>query len=190
MPEPSIAIQRAAAGFIRDRRRLGAFVNGLLRDPHAAEDLLQEVWVRLAAEVERGTLLENQAAWCRGVARNLIRRHWERQQSAKVVADSSVLEAFLERVEQAFAEADEDADDKWQRRQQALDDCVAALPEKSRRMLSTPDAFAALRGAEIGRGGRADHRPVLRCGDEVALPPAAGAHRLRGAQTFPNNLIS
>jgi RNA polymerase sigma-70 factor, ECF subfamily len=131
----SDAIQRAAAEFIRDRHRLGAFVNGLLRDPHAAEDLLQEVWVRLAAEVERGTALENQAAWCRAVARNLIRRHWERQQSAKVVADSLVLEAFLERVEQAFAEL-EDAQDERAARQQALEDCVAALPEKSRRMLS------------------------------------------------------
>lgn len=44
--------------------------------------------MRLAAEVEAGTRLENQAAWCRGVARNLIRRHWERQKSAKVVADN------------------------------------------------------------------------------------------------------
>jgi RNA polymerase sigma-70 factor (ECF subfamily) len=131
----SEAIQRAAAEFIRDRHRLGAFVNGLLRDWHAAEDVLQEVWVRLAAELEKGTRLENQAAWCRGVARNLIRRHWDRRRSAKVVADSAVLEAFLERVEQSFAETD-GATDEWAARQQALDECVAALPERTRRMLS------------------------------------------------------
>jgi RNA polymerase sigma-70 factor len=135
MSDSSQAIQQAAAGFIRDRHRLGAFVGGLLRDAHAAEDVIQEVWVRLAAEVEKGTAIGNQPAWCRGVARNLILKHWRRQQTAKVVADSAVMEAFLEKVEQAFAESD-DAAEEWERRQQALNDCVAALPEKSRRMLS------------------------------------------------------
>jgi RNA polymerase sigma-70 factor (ECF subfamily) len=52
-----------------------------------------------------------------------------------VVADSAVLEVFLARVDEAFAETDEFGD-LWERRQQALDDCVAALPEKSRRLLS------------------------------------------------------
>jgi RNA polymerase sigma-70 factor (ECF subfamily) len=130
----SEAIQRAAAEFIHDRHWLGAFVNGLLRDAHVAEDVLQEVWVRLAAEVEKGTRLDNQTAWCRGVARNLVRRHWEQQQSAKVVADSAALETFLDRMELAFAEVDDDPTD-WAARQQALDECVAALPERSQRML-------------------------------------------------------
>lgn len=106
MSTESHAIQQAAAEFIRDRHLLGAFVNGLLRDVHAAEDVLQEVWVLLSAEQEKGTGIENQAAWCRGVARNLIRRHWEQQQSAKVVADSAMLEAFMVRVEQCFDWAD------------------------------------------------------------------------------------
>jgi RNA polymerase sigma-70 factor, ECF subfamily len=136
MSRESETIQRAAAEFIHDRHRLGAFVGGLLRDAHAAEDVIQEVWVRLAAEVEKGTVIENQPAWCRGVARNLILKHWRTQQTAKVVADSEVMEAFLAQVETAFSEADQDAEDEWHRRQQALDDCVAALPEKSRRMLS------------------------------------------------------
>jgi RNA polymerase sigma-70 factor, ECF subfamily len=136
MSRESEIIQRAAAEFIHDRHRLGAFAGGLLRDAHAAEDLIQEVWVRLAAEIEKGTAIENQPAWCRGVARNLILKHWRKQQTTKVVADSEVMEAFLTQVETAFSEVDQDADDEWQRRQQALDDCVATLPEKSRRMLS------------------------------------------------------
>lgn len=131
----SEAIQHAASAFIRDRHRLAAFVNGLLRDAHTAEDVLQEVWVQLAAEVAKGTLLENQPAWCRGVARNLVRRQWERQQTSKVVTDSAALEIFLERVELAFAEEDEVSDD-WLRKQQALNACVAALPERSRQMLA------------------------------------------------------
>jgi RNA polymerase sigma-70 factor (ECF subfamily) len=128
------AIQRAAAEFIRDRHRLGAFVNGLLRDAHAAEDVLQEVWIRLSAELGNGTVLESQAAWCRGVARNLIRKHWEKQRTAKVLADSAVMEAFADRVEQAFSE--DDLTETWAIRQQALDACVAKLPARSTRMLS------------------------------------------------------
>ena len=136
MSHESDTIQRAAAEFIHDRHRLSAFVGGLLRDAHAAEDVIQEVWVRLASEVEKGTRIENQPAWCRGVARNLILKHWRSQKTAKVVADSEVMEAFMARVDQAFSEPDHEDEKEWQRRQQALDDCVAALPEKSRRMLS------------------------------------------------------
>lgn len=135
MSPESEALQLAAAAFIRDRHRLGAFVGGLLRDAHAAEDVIQEVWLRLAAEVEKGTVLDNQPAWCRGVAKNLVLKHWRKQRNAKVVADSAVLEVFLARIDEAFAETDESTD-LWERRQQALDECVAALPEKSRRLLS------------------------------------------------------
>lgn len=52
----SEVIQRAAAEFLHDRHLLGAFVGGLVRDAHAPEDVNQEVWLRLAAEVERGTV--------------------------------------------------------------------------------------------------------------------------------------
>ena len=135
MSRESEIIQRAAAEFIHDRHRLGAFVGGMLRDAYAADDVIQEVWVRLAAEVEKGTVIESQPAWCRGVAKNLILKHWRRQRDAKVFADSEVLEVFLARVDQAFAETD-DSGYLWERRQQALDDCVATLPEKSRRLLS------------------------------------------------------
>jgi RNA polymerase sigma-70 factor, ECF subfamily len=51
------------------------------------------------------------------------------------VANSAALETFLDRMDLAFAEVDDDADD-WAKRQQALDECVAALPERSRQMLT------------------------------------------------------
>lgn len=128
-------IQQAAAEFIRDRCLLGAFVRGLLRDVHTSEDVLQEVWLLLAAELEKGTHIENQPAWCRGVARNLIRRHWEKIQTAKVVADSELLETFMDRVEECFIWA-ETQENFAAERLAALDECVAALPERSRRLLS------------------------------------------------------
>ena len=128
------AIQHAATEFIADRRPLEAFIYGLLRDAQTAEDVLQEVWVRLAGEVQKGTRIENQAGWCRGVARYLVLRHWEKQRTAHVLADSALLELLLVRAEQAFAEGDS-AVDAWAERQKALDECVGALPERSFRLL-------------------------------------------------------
>jgi DNA-directed RNA polymerase specialized sigma24 family protein len=146
MSAESHAIQQAAAEFIRDRHLLGAFVTGLLRDVHAVEDVLQEVWVRLAAEMEKGVSIQNQAAWCRGVARNLIRRHWEKQQMAKVVADSEALDAFMDRVEQCFAWADTQ-EHFATARLAALDECVGSLPERSRRSRPSPHGSEGERGS-------------------------------------------
>ena len=128
-------IQHAATEFFRDRRPLEAFVYGLLRDAQIAEDVLQEIWIRLANEIQKGVRIENQAAWCRGVARNLVLRHWEKQRTAKVVADSALLEVLLDRAEQAFTDWDSSSD-TWSLRQKALDECVAALPERSFRLLN------------------------------------------------------
>ncbi len=135
MSAESQTIHKAAAEFIRDRHLLGAFVNGLLRDVHAAEDILQEVWALLALEVEKGTDILNQAAWCRGVARNLIRRHWEKNQQTAILADGRGLENFLNCVEQSFARADMQ-EHFAAARLAALEKCVTLLPDRSRKLLS------------------------------------------------------
>jgi len=164
MSAESNAIQQAAAEFIRDRHLLGAFVGGLLRDVHAAEDVLQEVWLRLSGEVEKGTRIENQPAWCRGVARNLIRQHWEKQQTAKVVAGGEALAAFMERVEQCFAETD-NTEHFATARLAALDECVAALTERSRRLLSlkyTQRASMDYIAEEVGQSFEAVKKALIR----------------------------
>lgn len=119
--------------FLEGRHSLLGFIHGLVRDPHVAEDIFQEVWLRLVAETERRTAIENQGRWCRGVARNLILHHWRTQRNAKVEVNSPLLE-FLERVEQAFDEAPAVAD-RLVERQHALNKCLTHLPENSRRML-------------------------------------------------------
>ena len=118
--------------FLAGRQQLMAFIYGLVRDPIVAEDIFQETWLKLATAMQQGPAIENQAKWCRAVAKNLVLQHWRQQRNSKVVADSSLLE-FLDFVELAFEEAPSmGAND----RQQALNDCVASLPEKSKRLLA------------------------------------------------------
>jgi RNA polymerase sigma-70 factor (ECF subfamily) len=164
MSVESHAIHKAAAEFIRDRHLLGAFVNGLLRDAHAAEDILQEVWALLSLEVDKGAEILNQAAWCRGVARNLIRRHWEKKQQTTILADSDVLENFLSRVEQSFARADTQ-EHFASARLAALDQCVASLPERSRQLLSLKYSQRATLGqiaCETGQSFEAVKKALIR----------------------------
>jgi RNA polymerase sigma-70 factor (ECF subfamily) len=125
--------QRITAQFLADRHRLMAFIHGLLRDAQTAEDVFQEVWLKLSAELEKGTEIQNPPAWCRTVARNLVLMHWRSQKNSKVVVDSSLIE-FLDFVEQAFAE-NECVDDTGPERRGALAECMRALPEKSRQLL-------------------------------------------------------
>ena len=68
------------------------------------------------------------------MARNLILMHWRTKQNSKVRVDSTLVE-FLDCVEQAFGE-DDAANGSDQDRRQALGECLRALPDKSRQMLS------------------------------------------------------
>ncbi len=107
------------------------FITGLLRDSDVAEDIFQEVWVRLASAVEKGIVIEDQARWCRGTARNLVLHHWRDQRNEKVIANSSL----LEKIELAFEE-DDRASSNWAERAEALRHCVQSLPRKSKEMLT------------------------------------------------------
>lgn len=126
--------QQITAQFLADRHRLMAFIHGLLRDPQTSEDVFQEVWLKLSAELEKGVAIQNPPAWCRTVARNLILMHWRSQKGAKVIVDSTLIE-FLDGVEQAFAE-NEAVNETGPERRRALGDCLRALPEKSRHLIA------------------------------------------------------
>lgn len=109
-----------------------SYIHGLIRDPQAAEDIYQEVWLRLANQLENGSI-QHQERWCRQVARNLIIQLWRKQQTSKLVVDSTLLE-FLEFVDQSYEET-QSFDSQWAQRQRALNDCVASLPDKSKQLL-------------------------------------------------------
>jgi RNA polymerase sigma-70 factor (ECF subfamily) len=129
MSEP---IKQLTTEFLAHRHQLMSFIYGLVRDHQVAEDLFQEVWLKLAAAFEKGVAIENQAKWCRKTAKNLILQYWRDQRNAKVVADSALLE-FMDFAELAF---EENPPEKASERRGALQECVRALPEKSRQLLA------------------------------------------------------
>lgn len=120
-------LKSLSSRFVAERHALLGFIYGMVRDLAAAEDILQEVWLRLAEATERAEPIDDAARWCRGVARNLILHHWRDRRAAKVVADTELLDL----VEQALIEHH----DFWADRRQALMECIDRLPERSKQLL-------------------------------------------------------
>src|SRR4029453_16567377 len=117
-------LKELAARYMGQRHSLTAFIEGLVRDPAAAEDIFQEVWIRLAEAAEKGEEILDLPRWCRGVARNLILHHWRDKRGDREVADSRIIEF----VETAFAEQEGAAED-WLDRRKALGRCIDRLPD-------------------------------------------------------------
>jgi len=120
-------IKALSTRFMAERHALMGFIYSMVRDLAGAEDILQEVWIRLAEAAERGEPIADAAKWWRGVAKNLILHYWREKRTAKVIADSELLDL----VEQALNEQPAAADE----RRQALMECIDHLPEKSKQLL-------------------------------------------------------
>ena len=124
-------LEHLGAQFLTQRHVLMAFISGLIRDPDAAEDILQEVWLRLSETSRNGVTIDDLARWCRGTARNLVLHYWRQKRSGCVIPDSSMLDL----VERAFDEQ-AGAQGVWMTRKNALLECLRVLPEKSRRLMA------------------------------------------------------
>lgn len=122
--------QHVSLEFLAGRHVLMTFIAGLVRDPNVAEDIFQEVWIRLTGAISRGTEVREVAKWCRGVAKNLILHHWRQERAMKGIIDGEIIEL----VGMACAEQDA-ASEEWRLRGLALEECLRKLPEKSRELL-------------------------------------------------------
>src|SRR5437660_7202417 len=122
-----------SAEFVARRHELFSFIYALVRNVQDSEDILQEVWLRFSAAIERGVQIEKPAQWSRGTAKNLVLHYWRRKGNATVLADSELLNL----VELAFSEHDDDDErELWQVRREALTECVQNLPEDSQRLIA------------------------------------------------------
>jgi RNA polymerase sigma-70 factor (ECF subfamily) len=122
--------QQLMAEFVATRHALFAFIYGFTRNPHDAEDLFQEVWLRFSRALAEGTEIQEQAKWCRATARNLLLHYWRDRRHDAVPVDPELLEL----VDQAFAEQSA-SQESWRLRQEALSRCVEELPDRARELL-------------------------------------------------------
>jgi RNA polymerase sigma-70 factor (ECF subfamily) len=124
-------LEQLGAQFLAQRHPLMAYISGLIRDPNAAEDILQEVWLRLSEASRNKVAIHDLPGWCRGTARNLVLHHWREKRTGKVIPDSSILDL----VERAFDEQS-GAQKVWSARKSALMECMHTLPQKTRQLLA------------------------------------------------------
>ncbi len=89
----------------------------------ALDDIAQET---LLAAVRHWPAGESPLPWLFTTARNCLRLHWRKRSAVREIADVERLHAMW--VEQA-------GDDAGEAQRQALRECVAGLPERSRRLL-------------------------------------------------------
>jgi RNA polymerase sigma-70 factor (ECF subfamily) len=123
-------LQEVSKEFLANRDALASFITALAHDPHLAEDVFQEVWIRLTDSVERGVEIQDVVRWSRGVARNILLEHWRKKRTAKVIMDSNLADL----VEKAFDE-DTVAEEIWAARGRALEECLGKMPSHSRDIL-------------------------------------------------------
>jgi RNA polymerase sigma-70 factor (ECF subfamily) len=119
-----------SARFMAERHALLAFIYALVQRADVAEDIFQEVWLRLADATRRDIVIDDPPRWFRGVARNLILHHWRAEKRVRVIVDSQLLDL----VEQAFSEQDPFAE-AMELRRSSLMACVSALPANAKEVL-------------------------------------------------------
>lgn len=114
--------------YVRRRRSLVALLTRIVRNPHTAEDLAQEAFLRVGRAAEAGSIV-NLDAFLHRTARNLGLDH-ERQRLRRARFEGEA-PASLADVPEALPPPEERLIER--ERQAALRRTVAALPERARR---------------------------------------------------------
>lgn len=78
MSSTSAQAQALSAAFTQLRRGMLAMIRQKVRDPHLAEDLLQEVFVKAARSLQAGQAWVHLPAWLHQVMRNTVADHFRR----------------------------------------------------------------------------------------------------------------
>ena len=122
----------AIAALVRSsHRQLRAFVASLLLDPNDVDDVAQEVFLRALERLDKVSEPEALAAFLRGIARNVVRER--RRKFAR--EETAFAKLVIEKFESDSASANANLLSEPETLQ-ALQDCMGALPERSREMLA------------------------------------------------------
>jgi len=110
------------------RLKLGGIVWSILRDSHAAEDILQDVFVKALARKEQFESESHLVAWARVTCQNAAIDLYRQQVNRRNLLQDAALEAIGKRLIDRPDHALDDAID-------ALRACLRRLPEKARSVM-------------------------------------------------------
>jgi RNA polymerase sigma-70 factor (ECF subfamily) len=114
--------------FLQHESDLKAFIGSLIRDPHARDDLFQDVALVLWEKYVSYDPARSFGAWARGVAGKRIMQRWEREGRTPL--------PFSPQAIQAIADAYERTESSASDRAAALELCLERLPRRSRDLLA------------------------------------------------------
>jgi RNA polymerase sigma-70 factor (ECF subfamily) len=114
--------------FLRHEVELRAFIGSIVRDAHVREDVFQETALILWREFPRYDPARSFGAWARGVAAKKLLEERNSQRRTQLLFSPEAIQALAEAAEQAPADN--------RPKLEALEHCVARLPDRSRRLLA------------------------------------------------------
>ena len=117
--------------FLEHQVSLRAFIGSLVRDRHTRDDVFQEVALILWNEFARYDRDRSFGAWARGIAAKKVMQRWNRDTRQPVAFAPEAIQALLDAYDRAERTAAPEA-----READALERCLAQLPERSRQLLA------------------------------------------------------
>ena len=129
---------------VRHRAAIMKVVCAMLPDYGKAEDIFQDLAATVARHRDRYDETRDFLPWAKGVARNLVRRHYEKGKRSRV--------AFIEDLERLSTILDdmEDEDPNWERKRSALQVCIDKLSSKNKQLIMAKYRWN-LEGSELAR---------------------------------------
>lgn len=119
--------------FIAGRASLLGYLRAIVRDPHRAEDLLQETWVVVMKRLDDFDPSRDFGAWTRGIARNLARNALRSAHSRKMTYLAS--EELLDAIDTAFEGVSESERRDTDADMSMLKYCLGKVSVSNRQML-------------------------------------------------------
>jgi RNA polymerase sigma-70 factor (ECF subfamily) len=114
--------------FLQHESDLKAFIGSLVRDPHARDDLFQDVALVLWEKYSSYDPARSFGAWARGIAGKRIMQRWEREGRVPLPFSPRSIEAIADAYERTASSAFDRAG--------ALELCLERLPRRSRHLLT------------------------------------------------------
>ncbi|MDA1018027.1 MAG: sigma-70 family RNA polymerase sigma factor [Planctomycetota bacterium] len=129
--------------FLQHAAAVRGFVLGLVADRAAADDIVQEVFLTVVQKEADSRRDEDFLPWVRGIARNKVLENYRRQRSGTILFDQEMIGLL--------AVSGETSDDKWQRRREALAQCLERLAPRAREVVDLRYADQPLAPPELAR---------------------------------------